>query len=123
MFGFTSSKLILIGVVSLAACFGAWWIHHTIYNSGYNAAATVWSAKYDKREADLIEKASKERDRQITANNVAKALEAERIAQLEADNQKLSQLIKELSDEADKDPAADTVVLSPSARLRINRVR
>lgn len=95
----------------------------SVYNKGYQSAAAAWSVKYNTRENQLIRKAMEETARQQAANQEAKRLEAERIAQLEADNQKLSQLIKELSDEADKDPAADNVCLSPDAGVRINRVR
>lgn len=116
-------RLILIGVVSLAICLGAWWIHHTIYTSGFNDATAAWSAKYDKREADLIEKADKERSRQIIANNEAKKAEAERIAQLEAENTALENNIRKLEDEAALDPDADKPSLSPAGRLRINSVR
>ncbi len=119
LFSGAYSKLILAGIV-LAAIIGyGEWRGHTRYNQ----AVALWSAKYNQRENDLIRASMAEADRQRKANEAAKALEAERIAQLEADNEKLSQLIKELSDEADKDPAADSIVLSPSARLRINKVR
>ena len=95
----------------------------SVYNKGYRSAEAKWSVKYNQRENDLIRASMAETARQQAANQAAKRLEAERIAQLEADNQKLSQLIKELSDEADKDPAADNVCLSPDAGVRINRVR
>ena len=95
----------------------------SVYNKGYQSAAAAWSVKYNTRENELILASMAETARQQAANAEAKKLEAERIAQLEADNEKLSQLIKDLSDEADKDPAADNVCLSPDGRVRINKVR
>lgn len=112
-------KPIAAALLGLAIVFaGAW-----IYNRGYNSAAAAWSVKYNQRENDLIRASMAETARQQAANAEAKKLEAERIAQLEADNEKLSQLIKDLSDEADKDPAADNVCLSPDSRVRINKIR
>lgn len=119
MFTGLYAKLIIAGVILAAIIgYGEW-----RGNSRYNAAVAVWSAKYDKREADLIEKADKERSRQIIANNEAKKAEAERIAQLEAENNALENNIRKLEDEAALDPDADKPSLSPAGRLRVNSVR
>ncbi len=113
------AKAIGVFVAGLMMVAGLTWV----YNKGYNSAVIKWEAKYNLRENELIRASMAETARQQAANAEAKKLEAERIAQLEADNEKLSQLIKELSDEADKDPAADNVCLSPDSRVRINKVR
>ncbi|CAN7492971.1 hypothetical protein LJR231_003447 [Phyllobacterium sp. LjRoot231] len=113
------AKLIIAGVILAAIVgYGEW-----RNNAGFNKSEALWTAKYNQRENDLIRQSMAETERQRSANEAAKALEVERIAQLEADNEKLSQLIKDLSDEADKDPAANSGGLSDSARLRINKVR
>lgn len=112
-------KLILVGVVIVTI--GLLGLY--VYNRGYSSAELKWSAKYTERENQLLAQALAERIRQAQANIAAKKAEAERIAKMQADNQKLEDLIKELSDEADKDPAANNVCLSPDSQLRINKVR
>lgn len=112
-------KLILVGVVVLAIGF----LGVFIYNKGYSSAELKWSAKYTERENALLAQALAERVRQAQANIAAKKAEAMRIAEMQAENQKLEDLIKELSDEADKDPAANNKCLSPDSQLRINKVR
>lgn len=110
-----------IAVAIVIALFGLY--SYSLYNKGYNSAVVVWSAKYNARENELIRQSMAEAARQQAANQAAKKAEAERIAKLEADNTALENLIKELSDEADKDPAADNVCLSPDSLQRINKIR
>lgn len=90
---------------------------------GYNRAEAQWSAKYNQRENDLIRASMAEAKRQLEANQAAKKAEAERIAIIRAHNQALEIRIKELEDEAALDPDAERISLSPSAGVRINRVR
>ena len=112
-------KLILIGAVIVSmGLLGVF-----IYNKGDASSELKWSAKYTERENELLAKALAERFRQAQANIVAKKAEAARIAEMQTENQKLEDLIKELSDEADKDPAANNKCLSPDSQLRINKVR
>lgn len=113
------AKLILIGAVIVSmGLLGVF-----IYNKGYVSAELKWSAKYTERENELLAQALAERVRQAQANIAAKKAEAARIAEMQTENQKLEDLIKELSDEAAKDPAANNKCLSPDSQLRINKVR
>lgn len=113
------AKLIIAALVIAAIGFTVIMIDR----NGYNRAETKWSAKYAKRESDLIEASDKELNRQLAANNAAKKAEAERISIIRAQNQALEIRIKELEDEAALDPDADRIALSPAAGVRINRVR
>ncbi|MBZ9659758.1 hypothetical protein LB523_11950 [Mesorhizobium sp. ESP-6-4] len=92
------------------------------YHLGSAHSAAVWSAKYEKREAEIAKATATEISRQAQANAQAKAAEQARIAQLEAANQALEQLIKEKSDEADADPDRDRPALSSSAGMRIDAI-
>lgn len=113
------AKLIIAALVIAAIGF----MVIMIDRNGYNRAETKWSAKYAKREADLIEASDKELNRQLAANNAAKKAEAERISIIRAQNQALEIRIKELEDEAALDPDADRISLSPAAGVRIGKVR
>lgn len=113
------AKLILAGIILVAILgYGEW-----RNSAGYNKADALWSAKYNERENELLRARMAETERQLAANQAAKKAEAERIAKIEAEKLALENLIKELSNEADADPAADNVCLSPDAGVRINKVR
>lgn len=115
----TYAKLIIAGVILVAIIgYGEW-----RNNAGYNKSEALWSAKYNQRENDLIRASMDEAARQQAANQAAKKLEAERIAIIRAHNQALEIRIKELEDEADLDPDANRISLSPDAGVRINKVR
>ncbi|RUW52992.1 hypothetical protein EOA32_10945 [Mesorhizobium sp. M1A.F.Ca.ET.072.01.1.1] len=92
------------------------------YHLGSSHTAAVWSAKYEKREAEIAKATAAEIGHQAQANAMAKAAEQRRIAELEAANQALEQLIKEKSDEADADPDRDRPALSSSAGMRIDAI-
>lgn len=110
-----------IAVAVILSLFGLY--SYSLYNKGYHSAETKWTAKYTAREADLIEKADKERNRQLVANEMAKKAEAIRIAQLEAENQALEDLIRKQSDEAEQDPDANRNGVSDGSRMRIDAIR
>lgn len=112
-------RLIAIGLIALLIGYAG----YALYSRGYSAAETKWSAKYNERENELIRARMAETERQLAANQAAKKAEAERIAKLQSEKQDLENLIKDLSNEADADPAADTICLSPDAGVRINKVR
>ncbi|RWB65445.1 hypothetical protein [Mesorhizobium sp.] len=112
------ASLIKYGIIAaaIATAFGY------TYHLGSSHTAAVWSAKYEKREAEIAKATAAETSRQAQANAQAKAIEQQRIAELEAANQALEQLIKEKSDEADADPDRDRPALSSSAGMRIDAI-
>ncbi|MBB3523067.1 hypothetical protein [Rhizobium sp. BK456] len=94
-----------------------------IDHRGYVRAAIVYQARIDKLVNDYHTAEIAETERQVAANNAAKAREAARIAKMLAANSKLETRIKELANEAAADPnAGEPVLRSPSVR-RINEVR
>jgi cell division protein FtsB len=115
--GYASLVLYSIAAVAIAAAFG--WTYH----SGYSSAATAWSLKYDQREVAIVAATNAEISRIFEANARAKAIEAKRLAELDAANAALEAHIKELSDEANADPDRDRVCLSDGSGLRIDSVR
>lgn len=92
------------------------------YHAGYSSAATAWSLKYTQREVQIASELAAEVSRVAQANALAKAIEAKRIEQLEADRVALEQKIKELSDEAAADPDRDHPALSADSGMRIDSV-
>lgn len=109
------TTMIAIGAV-VAALLGAFWF-------GHHVAASSWEAKYNKREAQIEQQIAAEVSRVSRANAMAKAHEAARLKELEADKTKLETRIKELSDAADTDPDRNNACLSSDSRLRIDSVR
>jgi len=99
-----------------------WGVYTYIYHQGYQRAAVECQIKYDKLVYDYNDARAKEIMRQVMANNAAKALEAARIAELQAANSELETRIKELADEADKDPDAGRAALGAFSVQRINTV-
>ncbi|MBZ9808110.1 hypothetical protein [Mesorhizobium sp. ESP-6-2] len=112
------ASLIVYGLAALAVAAVLAWTYHL----GGAHKEAVWSLKYEQREVAIQAATNAEISRQAQANAQAKALEAQRIAQLEAENAALEQLIKEKSDEADADPDRDRVCLSGDAGLRIDSI-
>lgn len=92
------------------------------YHLGSAHATATWSARYDKREADIAKATAAEASRQAQANALAKAAEARRLAEMDAANAALEQKIKELSDAANADPDRDRVCLSNGSGMRIDSV-
>ncbi|MBY5865978.1 hypothetical protein [Rhizobium leguminosarum] len=94
-----------------------------IDHRGYQRAAVAYQARIDKLVGDYKSAEIAEVERQVAANNAAKAREASRIAEMQAANSKLETRIKELADEAAADPDAGKPVLGTSSVRRINEVR
>ena len=111
----------LIGAIAIALL--VWWGYTSIYNAGYDAATSVKNAEIVELKAAATDARDKEANRQVAANNAAKAREAERIAQIQAVNDSLEDKIKELQREASEDPDAGRVVLGAPSVQRINKVR
>ncbi|MBX5279144.1 hypothetical protein HJB94_30230 [Rhizobium sp. NLR13a] len=118
----------LVGAVAvLAIAGGLFWVgltaYNHIYDSGYAAAVVVKDAEIAELKQAAADAAIAETERQAVANNAAKAREAERIAQMQAENESLELKIKELEREAGEDPDAGRVALGASSVRRINSVR
>ena len=111
-------KPIIFGLAALALAGALWWAN----DAGYDRATDQWSAKYNKREAEIATAVTAEINRVTQANALAKAQEAKRLSDLAIENAALEQKIKEMSDEADADPDRDRVCLSDGSRLRIDSV-
>jgi hypothetical protein len=92
-------------------------------HKGYQRAVIVYQARIDTIVADYATAKADEVERQAAANNAAKAREAVRIAEMQAANAALQSQIKELADEADKDPDAGKPAIGASSVQRINKIR
>ena len=108
---------------ALLAGVALWWLHGSIYNSGYQAAAQRYGAILSQERADAAEATANEQRRQAIANNAAKKREAEAVAQLEAEQSENLELRRKLAIEAQQDPDADKPVLGSGSVQRINKVR
>lgn len=98
-------------------------VYAYVDHQGYKRAATEWSAKYEKREAELQAARFRELDRQATANAEAKAREAERLAAEQRRAEELEALLDELAAAAKADPNADRIGLGADSVERLNRIR
>jgi hypothetical protein len=111
-------RLVIYGLfaMAIAASYGY------AYHLGSSRTAAAWSLKYEQREVDIKAATNAEISRQAQANAQAKAIEAKRLAALDADNAALETKIKELSDAANADPDRDRVCLSDGSGLRIDSI-
>ena len=108
--GFVLAGTVALGLISL------------IYGLGYHHARGTWQARYEARENALRVEAAAETARQQSANDAAKAAEAENLLKLAAFNETLNTQIEELSREADNDPDRDRFCLSAGSVQRINKI-
>jgi len=92
-------------------------------HKGYQRAAVAYQARIDKLVGDYKDAEIAEIERQDAANSAAKAREAIAIEAMRDANSKLETRIKELADEAAKDPDAGKPVLGAPSVRRINEVR
>ena len=92
------------------------------YYKGYHNASVTWETKYNLREEQIKNASIQEANRQAQVNALAKAQEQKVLEQLQAENDALDARIKELEDEATKDPDADKPALNDAARMRIDSV-
>jgi uncharacterized protein YlxW (UPF0749 family) len=90
---------------------------------GYGRAASQYTAQIATMKEQAATARADEIERQDAANNAAKATEAQRISQMQADNQSLQSQVEELQREADQDPDAGRAALGSSSVRRINQVR
>lgn len=107
----------------IAAVLLLWGVHTHVYNSGYDDAVLVKDAEIAELKRAATEARNAEVERQDAANNAAKLREAQRIAEMQAENELLQSQIEELGREADQDPDAGRVVLGAPSVQRINKIR
>lgn len=107
----------------IAAVVLLWVVHTHVYNSGYDDAVLVKDAEIAELKRAATEARNAEVERQDAANNAAKLREAQRIAEMQAENELLQSQIEELGREADQDPNAGRVVLGAPSVQRINKIR
>ncbi len=118
------AAVLIVAVLAVSAAGGAYlYVDHKGYNRGYDAAAGRYKATIATMKAAAVEARDKEASRQEAANNAAKAREAQRIAEIEAENQSLEQKIEELRREADQDPDASRSAVNAPGVRRINQIR
>lgn len=116
--------VLLVAALALSAAGGAYlYVDHKGYGRGYSAAETKYTAEIAAMKAAAITARDAELERQSAANNAAKAREAARIAQMQAENDSLEQKITELEREAKQDPDAGRAALSAPGVRRINSIR
>ncbi|MBX4992300.1 hypothetical protein ABID08_000731 [Rhizobium binae] len=118
----------LVSVVAVVAIAGGlFWaglaVYNHIYDSGYDAAVRVKNAEIAELKQAASDALNKEVERQASVQNAAKAREAARIAEMQAENENLQFQIQELQREADEDPSADVPVLGAPSVRRVNKVR
>ncbi|MFF0919082.1 hypothetical protein ACFYE8_05195 [Rhizobium leguminosarum] len=118
----------IVGAVAVlallaAVALGGWWIHSTIYDSGYQAASQKYEAKIAAEHAALAVADANEQRRQTIANNASKQREAEAIAEIERKDAENLQLRRRLASESRQDPDADKPVLGSRSVQRINQIR
>jgi 5-enolpyruvylshikimate-3-phosphate synthase len=114
-----------VAVLALLAAIGlgGWWIHSTIYDSGYQAASVKYEAQIAAEHAAAVTARNAEVERQAARQNEAKAREAERIAAMQAEADQLTIQIEELQREASEDPDAGRTAIGAPSVQRINKVR
>ncbi len=98
-------------------------LYVAVDHGGYKRAAAEWTIKYEKREAALNEERFKELDRQATANDAAKAAEAERLAAEQSRVAELELQIAEMDKAADVDVNRDRIGLGADSVDRLKRIR
>lgn len=117
------SELAAWAVVALLATGAVGAAYLYVDHHGYERAATEYKATIAQMKADAAQARADEIERQDAANNAAKATEAQRIAEMQADNQSLQDQIKELRNEAHQDPDAGKPALRAPSVQRVNKVR
>lgn len=97
---------------ALLAVIASWWVCHTIYKRGWEAAAAVYEA-----EKEALRKAN-----EAAIESARQKLMAD-IVKLREENKRLEDAIAEIDAEADQDPDAERLGISPNSVRRISSVR
>lgn len=90
---------------------------------GYARAEAHYKDVIAAEHAAAITARDAEVERQAARQNEAKAREAERIAEMQAEADQLTKQIEELQREASEDPDAGRTALGATSVQRINKVR
>jgi len=90
---------------------------------GYARAEVHYKGVIAAEHAAAAEARNAEVERQAAANNAAKAREAARIAEMQAQTEILQSQIEELQREASEDPDAGRTALGAPSVQRVNKVR
>ncbi|QIG68655.1 putative endopeptidase protein [Rhizobium phage RHph_TM3_3_14B] len=123
MMALLTNKWVGYAVAALAIALAIWWGVSAIYSNGYDAAATRYKAEIAELKAAAVTARDAEIERQAAVNNAAKAREAARIADMQAQAEQLAKQIEELQREASQDPDAGRTALGAPSVQRINKVR
>ena len=123
MIALLTSRVGLYALIVVAAIALAWGAYTYIERQGYQRGVVEWQAKYDRLVSDYAEAKAAEIERLMDANNAAKAREAQRIAELEHENEELEKLMKEQAIAAEQDPDRDRVGLGAPSVQRLNKIR
>ena len=94
-----------------------------IDHRGYARAETYYTGQIAQLKQAAADARNAEVERQAGVQAAAKAREATRIAEMQAETESLEQKIKELEREADQDPDAGKPALGAPSVQRINKVR
>lgn len=113
-------KYIIAGAVVFAMLFGAYWV---VDGRGYDRAAAKYQAEIATLRAEYAAASLAERKRQDAANAAAKAAEAERLAELQRENDALELKIKENAGAANQDIDRDRIGVGRDGVQRINKIR
>ena len=123
MIALLASRVGMYALIAVAAVALAWGAYTYVERQGYQRGVVEWQAKYDRLVADYAEAKAAEIERLMAANNAAKAREAQRIAELEHENEELEKLMKEQAIAAEQDPDRDRVGLGAPSVQRLNKIR
>lgn len=109
----------------LVSTFGAatvtWWKTRTAWKAEVTRVDKEWGVKHAKLIKDVGDAALREQERQATINRETSAALDVALQTLQTETQRRDALIKELQDEAAKDPDTVAVGLSAGSVMRIQR--
>jgi len=113
-FLFKKNVLIALGV-SLVLGLGGW----KAYDYGYDKA----TAKWDLERSEINKETARRLKEQVDAHNRFVEQQNKEVNNLQAENNRLEQIIKENESEASTDPNAKRPALGKSSVMRLNRIR
>ncbi|MBY5585324.1 hypothetical protein [Rhizobium leguminosarum] len=120
-FLFSKTGQYLLGALAALALLLAAYAY--VDHRGYARAEVHYKGVIAAEHTAAVTARNAEVERQAAANNAAKAREAERIAEMQAEADQLTKQIEELQREASEDPDAGRTALGAPSVQRINKVR